>query len=130
MKFLKRILGVRKQIVNIAVYGELGRLPLHIIARLRSIRYWLRVASSENSLVNDAIGSQIKNSIPLNDNCWAGKLKHALDCLGFSEYWYFDNLNVKLYTLFYERARDQFIQAWKSQISECRKLISIIVNLK
>jgi hypothetical protein len=51
LKFLKRILGVRKQTVNMAVYGELGRLPLHIIAKLRSLKYWLKLLSQINSLV-------------------------------------------------------------------------------
>ena len=88
LKFLKRILGLRKQTINMAVYGELGRLPLHVIAKLRSLKYWLRISGSNNSLVLDAFKSQLTNTLPINYKCWTGKVKLSLDYLGFGDYWY------------------------------------------
>ena len=49
-------------------------------------------------------------------------MKQAIDNLGFSQYWYFGNADAKMYPTFFERAKDQFIQIWKAEISECSKL--------
>jgi len=48
IRFCKMVLGVRKQTMNYAVLGELGRLPLSIIARFRSIKYWLKNQDKNN----------------------------------------------------------------------------------
>ena len=98
------------------------RLPLHVIAKLRSLKYWLRISGSNNSLVLDAFKSQITNTLPINYKCWTGKVKLSLDYLGFSDYWYQEQLNVKLYPIFFERVKDQYIQSWKAEINMCRKL--------
>ena len=47
IRFCKMVLGVRNQTVNYAVLGELGRLPLSIIA-FRSIKYWLKIQDKNN----------------------------------------------------------------------------------
>ena len=40
VKFLKQILCVRRQTSNIAVYGEVGRVPLSVLRKVRISR-WL-----------------------------------------------------------------------------------------
>ena len=42
------VIGVRKQTMNYAVLGELGRLPLSSIAKFRSIKYWLQIQDKKN----------------------------------------------------------------------------------
>ena len=42
------VLGVRKQTMNNAVLWELGRLTLSIIAKFRSIKYWLNIQDKNN----------------------------------------------------------------------------------
>ena len=39
IKFCKNLLGVRAQTPNFAVYGDLGRFPLPVIAKKRSVKY-------------------------------------------------------------------------------------------
>ena len=39
IKFCKRILGVRKNTQNYAVLGELGRVPLFILAKERAVNF-------------------------------------------------------------------------------------------
>ena len=39
IKFCKYSLGVRQQTPNMAVYGELGRVPLSVICKERSIKF-------------------------------------------------------------------------------------------
>jgi len=43
IRFCKMVLCARKQTMNYAVLGELGRLPLSSIAKFRSIKYWLKI---------------------------------------------------------------------------------------
>ena len=51
LKFLKQILGVRRQTCNIAVYGEVGRVPLYVLRKVRILKYWYKILSSQNTLL-------------------------------------------------------------------------------
>ena len=42
LKFMKRILRVRLQTTNVAVYGELGRIPLNIVRKERYLNTGLK----------------------------------------------------------------------------------------
>ena len=44
-KFLKRLLGVKINTNNNAIYGELGRYPLYINRYVRIIKYFLKLNS-------------------------------------------------------------------------------------
>ena len=52
MKFLKKILGVSPQTPNFAVYGELGRYPMSLLALEKSIKYYLKIKSNRMSLIH------------------------------------------------------------------------------
>ena len=43
LKFCKRILKFRNTTPNFIVYGELGRFPLEIRVKLRTISYWCKL---------------------------------------------------------------------------------------
>ena len=49
LKYLKYILGVRKQTPSLAVYGETGRFPLHIRQQIRMITYWAKLEKMPES---------------------------------------------------------------------------------
>ena len=55
LKFLKQILNVKPQTSNIAVYGELGRVPSSIIRKERILRYWYKLIKSPDSLIHKAL---------------------------------------------------------------------------
>ena len=40
IRFLKQILGVRQQTSNMILYGELGRVPLYVLRKVRIVNYW------------------------------------------------------------------------------------------
>ena len=42
-RFCRKILGVSQQTPNYAIYGELGRFPLYILAKERSIGFYLKL---------------------------------------------------------------------------------------
>ena len=69
IRFCKMVLGVRKQTMNYAVLWELGRLPLSIIARFRSIKYWLQIQdkNNPNTQLQQFYNQQYEDNIPLNN---------------------------------------------------------------
>ena len=48
-RFCKFALGVPNTATNLAVYGELGRVPLEIKRRSAFIKYWLRIVPDWNT---------------------------------------------------------------------------------
>jgi hypothetical protein len=56
LKFFKRILGVHSKSANLAVYGELGRVPLIVQISTLVTKYWIRIQAPNdmNTLVGEA----------------------------------------------------------------------------
>jgi hypothetical protein len=56
LKFCKRIHGVHSKTTNIAIYAELGRIPLIAQISLHIIKYWLHIkdASFDKTLADEA----------------------------------------------------------------------------
>jgi len=82
--------------MNYAVLGELGRLPLSIIAKFRSIKYWLKIQdkNNPNTQLQQFYNQQCEDNIPLNNKNWAFHVKRTIDELGLSYFWFEHNLNV------------------------------------
>ena len=96
IKFCKKLLGVRVQAPNYAVYGDLGRFPLSVIAKERSIKYWLKLLTNRNSVMTRIFQSQIDEIVARaharpsryrHKLSWADGIKSLLDELGFSHMW-------------------------------------------
>ena len=83
IRFCKNLFGVRQQTPNMAVYGELGRLPLSVIAKSRSIKFWLKIKNNANSPISSLYMDQCAN---INSNCWASNMNSIIDHSGFSQY--------------------------------------------
>ena len=49
LKFCKRILGVHAKSTNVAVYAELGRLPLIVPISVQIVKYWLNITGHSMS---------------------------------------------------------------------------------
>ena len=76
VKFLGQILGVRWQTNNIAVYGELRRFPLFVLCKIRILKYWFKVTSSQGSLLHKVYIQQLNElNHDFNENNWAFQLK-------------------------------------------------------
>ena len=63
LKFCKRVLGVHSKTTNLAVYAELGRVPMIVQISVSIVKYWLRVNHSlyEEELVGKAAHSCIQS---------------------------------------------------------------------
>ena len=76
LKFLKQILGVRRQTSNLAVYGELGRIPLSVLHKLRVLQYWFKILSMPLPLLCKIYNQQVTDvNTGVNSNSWASNLK-------------------------------------------------------
>lgn len=129
IKFCKNLLGVRPQTPNYAVYGDLGRFPLSVIARERSLKYWLKILTNKNTLVFklfkfqcDEIAIRPRPSRFRHRQYWTEGVKRLLEDLGFSHVWLNQDSEVPCYELIRNRIRDQFKQSWYASISNSSKL--------
>ena len=123
MRFLKQILGVRKQTSNIAVYGELGRFPLVVLIRIRILNYWFKILNSPNSLLHKVYLQQV-NQLNVNANfeCWASCMRNLLNELGFSYIWDFQCISKLQLNMVTQSIYDQYYQSWYSELAQSDKL--------
>jgi len=58
LRFCKLILGVKQQTLNASVFGELGRFPLAVICKQRSLYDWIKVMNNPDSLMYEMFNKQ------------------------------------------------------------------------
>jgi len=83
IRFLKSLLGVKKQTPNSAVYGEFGRFLLSVICKLRSLKFWVKIMKNINSPLYRMYCDQ--GNI-ISGPCWAKRINSLLDYLGSSDF--------------------------------------------
>ena len=119
IRFCKYILGVRKQTPNAAVYGELGRFPLSLVARERCIKFWLKIM---NNVHSPMYTMYIEQCNYLNGSCWARRISSFIDHLGFSNVREYFNPEFNYFPFYKRRIRDQYLQIWNEDIRKNSKL--------
>ena len=89
LKLCKRLLEVKSNTCNAAVYGELGRYPLYINRYIRIIKYWLKVVNTDNILLKCVYLDAVEDC---HKGCrnWVSNIIDLLNMYGFSET--FDNV--------------------------------------
>ena len=117
LKFLKRILGVKRNTSSMSVYGELGRYPLYISRYVRIIKYWCKVATSENIIVKTVYNQSVCDCEKGYRN-WAASVKNLLNIYGLGyAFNTSDQLNAKVFPMiFKQRIIDTFVQQWHVSI--------------
>ena len=123
LNFLKQILGVRRQTCNIAVYGEVGRVPLYVLRKVRILKYWYKILSSQNTLLYKVYEQQ-KNSIMQgsSENNWVFQLKLLLNELGFTFLWDNQSITKLQLQMVIQCIYDQYYQSWYSEVNNSGKL--------
>ena len=81
---LKRFLHLPSRTPNVIVYGETGRYPLNITAKIRSIKYWLRILRMEPSRYPRKVYDMMLCS---GNNTWARDIQDLLCRHGFEDVW-------------------------------------------
>ena len=122
LKFLKQILNVRSTTPSYMVYGETGRYPLIIYAKIKCLCYWSKVLSNGNSKLS-GIMYQIIYTCQRNENVqfkWINDIKNILDESGFSYLW---NSQISpgtqaIKSVIKQRLVDQFYQKLVSEMEQ------------
>ena len=119
IKFLKHILGVRQQTPNAAVLGEVGCLPLSVLAKIKSFKFWTRLTQNKASATYIAYLNQCNNN---RTKCWAHHIKKSLETLGLGYIWSAQNTNIDFFFTIRQRIIDQYKQLWGATINSMPKL--------
>jgi len=105
--FCKNILGVKQQTPNACIYGELGRYPLSVIAKERSIKFCTNIMKSDSSPIQN-IYFDLCNHYNLRS--WATRIHSVIDHLGYTTILQDYNVNINYFPMLKQRLRDQYIQ--------------------
>ena len=126
LKFLKQILKVKSQTPSAAVYGELGRVPLHVMRKERILKYWFKVKCSTNTLLQETYLNEIHVAeqchYPTSMSFWTIKVKQLLDNLGFTFLWDSEDITLLQVNQIIERLYDHFLQGWFGDLNNISKL--------
>ena len=111
IKFCKTILGVRQQIPNSAIYGELERYPLSVICKERAFKFWIWILKQKNTNSPVFHGYQCMfNQIISNPQTklWVSLIKSELDNVGLSNLWNRQVETIPNFSIIKRRIRDQY----------------------
>ena len=97
-----------------AVFGDLGRVPITIKSLSLGIKYWQNVASgtTPNKLLSYAYKSDMQR---LHTSPWLQNIQSILLENGLGEFWNNPNIH-NIYQITRTRLQDQFIQRWFESI--------------
>ena len=117
-KFLKFILGVKRNCSNMATLVELGEFPLHLHGLISLLSYWHRITQ----MPDDTLVKQALNFISIDGPShseWLATVKFLLTLLNMEDFF----LNPactstdKFTTLCSNKLKEIFIEQWKTNIS-------------
>ena len=113
LKCCKTILNVRINTSNCAVYGELGRYPLFLSRYIKIIKYWYKVADSDNVIVKEIYDMSV-NDCENGKRNWVADVKDLLSKHGYA--YVFNNPSLydvnTFVSLFKHTLIDIFKQTW------------------
>jgi hypothetical protein len=119
ISFCKSVLGVNSKTSNVAVLGELGRMPMKILRQERILKYWFKLVCSTGLLRRAYVDFR-----KAKGSGWIISIKRLLHDLGFGEIWQNqDQLSVSIpINLIVQRLKDQYHQCWHADINSNSKL--------
>ena len=121
LRYCKYVLGVNSSTYRNMVYGELGRTPLSIEMKTRTVTFWARLISGEQSKLSAIICRLLYNldASGFYSSPWLLYVKQLLNESGFSHVWINQNTgcSVDLFKKrFKQRIYEQYLQTWSSEI--------------
>ena len=103
LQFAKICLGVKKNVVNEAIYGETGRYPLFIRYFKSIVSFWTHIINAnENSLLHLAYQEDRKLSDQGKDT-WCFGLRRILDYYGQTHVWDSQGVGIKNFPMLFEK---------------------------
>ena len=107
-------------LLYITVYGELERVPLHILRKERLLKCWFKIVNSIYTLIYKAFNN-LKDSRQ-NTIGWALEIQNLLNNLGFNYLWNNEHVtNVQLNRVI-ETLHDQYLPGFYADLQAFSKL--------
>ena len=127
-KFMKNILNMKNSTPNIMVYGEFGRFPLEIQAKVRMIKYSSKISTDKHSKISFKMYLVLlylhRNHIY---SCkWITCIENILQSIGLNYVWVNNHVNYVdwLCNEVKKRLQSQFLQKWYSDIDSSTKCVN------
>jgi hypothetical protein len=123
--FLKRILGVKRSTVCAVVYRELARLPMQTFRKIRILKFWIKLLSSDNIIIQNVYKTLLNECDKPRCNNWLSNVRSLLCELGMQDVWLNqgpNNVSMCL-SLCRQRLTDTLIQSVDSVINDSPKCI-------
>ncbi|ESP02071.1 hypothetical protein LOTGIDRAFT_157217 [Lottia gigantea] len=117
--FVRYTLSLGKATPLIAAISEIGLYPLSVIRKCRILKYWQRIALSNNPLLRAVYEALCSDALSGKHN-WLYNVKILLDQIGFS--YVFTNPGSVYFKSLKSRIYDQYVQEWWSSLVESSKL--------
>ena len=132
LRFLKYMLGVKDSTCTAAVYGEVGRFPVHLTAMVNVIKYWIRILNADNNSLLKKAYMTIKHLDDAGHKTWASLVRGILAKYNFDDVWenpqpFIQNGGKSLILQLKEQIFGKFIHDWSLQITNFPKLRSYIL---
>ena len=124
IKFLKQILGVGPKTTNLTIYGETGRMPLHVTRSIRIIKYWSKIKSDPNSLPFKIYESLPDSLSSRSDKNWRAHVNNLLQNLGLAYLFHNETASNSEVNMIIQRIKDTYTQQWVSNVNSSSKLNS------
>ena len=125
-KFLRRILGVKTSTNLIALYGELGRFPLHIIRKIHVLKYWIKLLKEPDTSLIKQVYFMLKedadNNRDYSGRNWAAQIKRLLQQHGFDYVWQLQTDFEIPFAKIKLRIFDSYKQSWYGNINNSSRL--------
>ena len=109
-----------------AVYGELGRVPLIVIREVRILKFWFKMLSDPYTLLYKVYKQQVQQVQNVNNNrnmkCWSSNIMSLLNELGFSYLWNDQALSRSQLNMAIQRIYDHFLQEYYASYNISSKM--------
>lgn len=113
LKFCKRLLQVKFNTCNAAVYGELGRYPLYINRYVRIIKYWFKIVNSNNIILKSMYNHALDDHNNKGYTNWVSNVKTLLNNYGFA--YVFDNPNAIHVNTFISEFKSRIVNTFNQE---------------
>ena len=118
-KFLKYILGVKRNCSNLATLGELGEFPLQVHGYISLLTFWHRIKSMNgDTLVKKTLDMVEYDGSIVSE--WLATVKFLLKFLDLERYFLNPGeiLPSKFKSICVSKFKDSFVQHWKNTTSK------------
>ena len=128
LRFCKLLLNFKTSTPSYMVYGELGRYPLDIDIKVRTISFWAKLISGKQTKLSAIIYKCMYNMLRVRDRnfMWLKYVKHILCNCGFNYIWESQTFINELWLKhsIKQNLTDQYLQTWLSSVNDSPKALN------